>query len=169
MFRWLRTMLFTVQSVTRSFCFTRNFLPIVKFERKPFFQSLKISQLRHFGVGNHASQRSNIDGSIQLYALTGLNQLVLVHRLLFEGLLQWILGRNITRLCNVVHKVKHELRINRSKPDVMWIIECNHQLHVSLKMFIPSLSCSHSQNLSSVSPSGQSKIWLSFLSANTET
>lgn len=76
-------------------------------------------------------------GSVVLYLVTDSSSLIAVRHIVIEGSSQWILGRNITRRCNIIHLDRHVLQLPCSKSEYISLIDFNRHSHVSLDRFIP--------------------------------
>lgn len=85
-----------------------------------------------YGTGNHSSDKRKIIGSIMLTAKTETGQIMIRH-LVIEGSSQWILGRNVTKKCNIVHIGGNFLEL----PDQSRIPITNKDFHsyISGKLF----------------------------------
>lgn len=56
-----------------------------------------------YGSGSHCSSSRKIIGSITLLVLSDNNVIVNIRHLLISGSSQWVVGRNVTSLCNIIH------------------------------------------------------------------
>jgi len=71
-------------------------------KHRPFWQ---------YGVGSHSSKSRRIIGSVMLTAITGRGNEIEIRHLVIEGSSQWIIGRNVTQLCNIVRIGKNMLEL----------------------------------------------------------
>lgn len=102
----------------------------------------KPGELRHcsfwqFGVGDHDSPLRRILGSVALHAITDLGKSITIRHIVIEGSSQWIFGRNITRVCNIIHLGRHALQLPCDDPDYLSLIDHDNHSHVSLDRFVP--------------------------------
>jgi len=71
-------------------------------KNRPFWQ---------YGVGSHSSKSRRIIGSVMLTAKTDEGNEIDIRHLVIEGSSQWIIGRNVTQLCNIVRIGKNMLEL----------------------------------------------------------
>lgn len=63
-----------------------------------------------YGSGIHASSKRRILGSVVLSARTDLGTSIEIRHLVLEGSTSWVIGRNVTKLCNIVHHGSNSLQ-----------------------------------------------------------
>eukprot|EP00171_Calliarthron_tuberculosum_P017605 IDg17605t1 len=56
-----------------------------------------------YGSGQHASDSRKILGSVMLPAKTNEDTIIYICHLIIQGSSQWVIGRNVTKMCNIVH------------------------------------------------------------------
>ena len=56
-----------------------------------------------YGKGKHSSPPRRILGSVMISARTDGNEIVEINHLIISGSSQWVIGRNVTRACDIVH------------------------------------------------------------------
>ena len=56
-----------------------------------------------YGIGDHSSQSKKIIGSVMFKARTHQGGFVQIRHLVIEGSSQWVVGRNVTNYCNILH------------------------------------------------------------------
>ena len=64
-----------------------------------------------YGSGAHSSEVRRILGSVYLNATTDEGVSVRIRHLIIEGSSQWVIGRNVTRYCDIVHIKNNLLQI----------------------------------------------------------
>lgn len=90
-----------------------------------------------FGNGEHASPRRRIIGSVVLNIVTDSMNRITIRHLVIEGSSQWILGRNITLLCNIIHLGRHALQMPCGESEYISLIDFDRHSHVPIDRFIP--------------------------------
>lgn len=64
-----------------------------------------------YGSGKHKSESRRILGSIFLSLLTDQGNLVNMRHLAVEGSSQWMIGRNVTKSCDILHIGRNVLKL----------------------------------------------------------
>eukprot|EP00171_Calliarthron_tuberculosum_P002818 IDg2818t1 len=72
-------------------------------EFDPLLDDIKDRPLWQYGTGSHASETRKFLGSILLKCSTKINTDVMIRHLIIEGSSQWVIGRNLTKHCDIVH------------------------------------------------------------------
>lgn len=97
------------------------------------------------GAGEHSNSKKAIVGSVELFVCTDSDQIIFVRHLVLQDLSGWVLGRNPTRQCNIIHIYGNALLL--SNGDRLKQIAAGHHSCVLLDHFVkpdinsPSLSC----------------------------
>ena len=78
-------------------------LPNWNGEYEPLPESVSNRPYWQYGSGNHASESRRIIGSVMLFARTDLGNCVDIRHLIIEGSSQWLIGKNVTKHCNIEH------------------------------------------------------------------
>lgn len=91
----------------------------------PIPDSLASRPFWQYGVGAHASQAKPILGSILLDATSDDGVTVKIRHLVIEGSSQWIIGRNVTTHCDIIHSRGDYLQLKSGSR----ISLCDHDLH----------------------------------------
>eukprot|EP00171_Calliarthron_tuberculosum_P001315 IDg1315t1 len=88
-----------------------------------------------YGTGNHASESRRILGSVVMRATLSNSTTVDIRHLIIEGSSQWLIGRNVTKHCDIVHIGGNYLRL----PENTAIKLKNHGYHsyVPYELFMP--------------------------------
>jgi len=76
-------------------------LPDLVSER-PFWQ---------YGTGQHVSEARKILGSIFLTAQSEQGNPIHIKHLVIDGSSQWVIGRNVTKLCDIIHQTANVLKL----------------------------------------------------------
>jgi len=102
---------------------------------RPFWQ---------YGVGEHSSDIRRIIGSILVSANTDSGNTIWIRHLIIEGSSQWVVGRNVTRYCNIIHIGENKLCLPPSEVGNDSISLVNEDLHcyIPSKAFFKSSSVS---------------------------
>ena len=87
-----------------------------------------------YGSGEHASASRKIIGSVSLTAHTNNNHDVQIKHLIIEGSSQWVVGRNVTRRCNINHANGNTLQIPQIN-DYISLADNNFHSHIPLNTF----------------------------------
>ena len=56
-----------------------------------------------YGIGSHASAAKRILGSVEILVQSDNGQLISIRHLLISGSSNWVIGRNVTKPCNLEH------------------------------------------------------------------
>ena len=100
----------------------------------PIPESVKHTPYWQYGTGSHASQRKRIVGSVLLTARCNDGTLIQIRHLLIEGSSPWVIGRNVTRKCNILHAEGDLLQVPVVNSNSVSLSLLEHELH----SYIPS-------------------------------
>ena len=90
-----------------------------------------------YGSGSHASARRRIIGSVVLFATTDNGNSISIRHLVVSGSSQWIVGRNLTRRCNIEYIGRNAIRLPTIKPtDYIQMYEFYMHSHVNIDRFV---------------------------------
>jgi len=98
---------------------------------RPFWQ---------YGTGNHSSQVRKILGSLMLEARSDSGNLFKIRHLVIEGASQWVVGRNFTNYCDILHIRKHAVQLPCDDPSLVdYVSYVDHDMHsyIPYKVFGP--------------------------------
>ena len=123
---------------------------------QPILSHIRGTPYWKYGSGSHASSRRRILGSVLTSAKSDQGVLLQIRHLVIEGSSQWVIGRNVTRFCNIHHVDRNCLMFRSSvsnEPLSMTLydigdhcylpfstFECTQSRHVD--KCLVSLSCS---------------------------
>ena len=99
-----------------------------------------------FGLGSHVSPRRRILGSVTLHLMTDSGSLITIRHLVIEGSSQWVLGRNITRTCNILHIGRHALQLPSVSNEFVSLMDHDRHSHVPIGRFLPPTTHLSSSN-----------------------
>lgn len=71
-----------------------------------------------YGTGKHSSQAKRILGSVMLTARSDSGDPVSIRHLVIAGSSQWIIGRNVTRNCDILHLGTNVLRLPKNQGSI---------------------------------------------------
>ena len=108
-----------------------------------------ISQFRfwQFGSGKHASPAKPIRGSVMLNFKSDSGSLISIRHVVVDGSSPWVLGRNITRKCDIVHIGGNFIRFPPSSDGVSDTLT---MIDFDLHRYVPITNTSPSVNSPSV-------------------
>lgn len=119
-----------------------------------------LSGRRHwqYGCGEHASSPRLIVGSICLPMAADCGSTIIVRHLILEGSSQWVIGRNVTSQCDIVHVNGNMLSVPTSDSTRLHITMTDHNFHsyIPYNEFCRINSLAISANLASASAEKQS-------------
>ena len=98
---------------------------------RPFWQ---------YGCGNHSSESRKIIGSIFISAKTDGEGVIQIRHLIIQGSSQWLIGRNVTKHCNIVHINGHYLQSPSScdySSNTISLLEHDFHSYVPIEKFLP--------------------------------
>lgn len=72
-------------------------------ELLPLPKEIEACPYWQYGTGQHSSESRKILGSVILKAKTDQDSSVFIRHLIIDGSSQWVVGRNVTKYCNIVH------------------------------------------------------------------
>lgn len=112
-----------------------------------------------FGVGEHASAARAILGSVEICVRTDSHKLVSIRHLVIAGSSNWIVGRNVTRACNIVHVGNNAIQLPHSN-DSITMIDSDYHSYIPMSALLRASSastmtvslCSHLVNPVSIRP-----------------
>lgn len=103
-----------------------------------------------YGTGEHASAKRRILGSVEILCRSDLGRPVAIRYLVLEGSSQWVIGRNVTRSCNILHDMDNRIQFPKVHGIQDYITMCDSQTHsyITLERFtcVPSVTSGHSSN-----------------------
>lgn len=134
--------------------------PVFLMEKLPELQDCIYWKL---GIGDHSNPCRQILGSVILHILTDRNKRITVRHIVIDGSSHLVLGRNITRLCNIVHLWNRGLQIPLGDAAFLWMFDYDQNSHVASDRFVPPLSspqpqCAKLTNMMSLQSAGASNI-----------
>ena len=83
-----------------------------------------------YGSGNHSSEARPILGSVMITAQSDQGNDVNIRHLIIKGTSQWVIGRNVTKCCNIIHIGENILQlpcVSNSNPDTISLHD--HDMH----------------------------------------
>lgn len=100
----------------------------VQIQSRPYWQ---------YGKGSHASSKRKILGSILLKANSDSGAPVLIRHLVLDGSSQWVIGRNFTKSCNILHMDTNVLqfRLPDQTFDTLSLTEDGDHSYLSFQVF----------------------------------
>lgn len=89
-----------------------------------------------FGGGAHASPSRKILGSVPIFVQTNSGALASIRHLVIEGSSLWLIGRNVTRRCDILHINTNRIRLSRSpNEDYIDMKDHNQHSHIDFSRF----------------------------------
>eukprot|EP00178_Gracilaria_changii_P016470 TRINITY_DN4728_c0_g1_i1.p1 TRINITY_DN4728_c0_g1~~TRINITY_DN4728_c0_g1_i1.p1 ORF type:complete len:805 (-),score=91.02 TRINITY_DN4728_c0_g1_i1:529-2943(-) len=82
-----------------------------------------------YGNGDHSSEARPILGSIVLSLRTNLDNIVYIRHLVIQCSSQWVIGRNVTQHCNILHQGRNVLQLPSAESTADEISLVNHDMH----------------------------------------
>lgn len=88
-----------------------------------------------FGSGCHSSPAKRILGSTILNFKSDNDRIVAVRHIIVDGSSPWVIGRNVTRECNIIHISGHFLRLPKlnNQIDRITMIDHDHHSYIPLE------------------------------------
>lgn len=104
-----------------------SILPVPReIEACPFWQ---------YGSGEHSSEPRNILGSVLLNATTDQRSPVYIRHLIIEGSSHWVVCRNVTRHCNIVHIDDNKIVFPKTR-DSISLVDLQFHSHIPYGAFL---------------------------------
>ena len=94
------------------------------------------------GSGENSSESRKLLGSVMISTLTGTSVPINIRYLIIEGSSQWVIGRNVTKHCNIIHIGGNRLEFPRLDELFQTIALTVHDLH----SYIPWIRFTKSAN-----------------------
>lgn len=89
-----------------------------------------------FGGGAHSSPSRKILGSVPIFVRTNSGALASIRHLVIEGSSLWLIGRNVTRRCDILHINANKIRLSRSpNEDYIDMKDHNQHSHIDFSRF----------------------------------
>lgn len=89
-----------------------------------------------FGGGAHASPSRKILGSVPIFVRTNSGSLASIRHLVIEGSSLWLIGRNVTRRCDILHIDCNRIRLSRTpNEDYIDMKDHNQHSHIDFSRF----------------------------------
>ena len=103
----------------------------------PLPESIQDRPYWQYGSGSHASRRRSILGSIVLTARSDKGRPIRIRHLVIDGSSQWVIGRNVTRNCNINHIDGEfmEFKVSKDSFDAFTMIEEGDHSFLPAKIF----------------------------------
>eukprot|EP00171_Calliarthron_tuberculosum_P022021 IDg22021t1 len=100
-----------------------------------------------YGTGSHSSELRKIIGSLVLNAISDQGDSVEVRHLVIDGSSQWVIGRNVTRFCDIIHVGENLIRFsNKSITGSISLIENDFHSYLPYKIFIAQFNGTRNPN-----------------------
>lgn len=116
-----------------------KFQPLRKeLQSRPFWQ---------YGDGDHCSDSRRILGSVILSVHTDMGSTINVCHLTIDGSSQWVIGRNVTRKCNIEHFDCNKV-VLPCKEDAIALVDFDFHSYIPYEKFQPDpyTSCCETRN-----------------------
>lgn len=90
-----------------------------------------------YGTGSHSSSKRKIVGSVLLFAKTDNKNTISIRHIVVDGSSQWIIGRNLTRKCNIEYIGRSSIRLPTIEPtDFIQMYDFDLHSHVNIDRFL---------------------------------
>lgn len=91
-----------------------------------------------YGSGEHASAARKMLGSVVLSATTNQGTIVNIRHLVIEGSSQWVVGRNVSRHCNIDHIYRNALILPASLESYISLVDHGFHSYIPFEAFGPT-------------------------------
>ena len=88
-----------------------------------------------YGSGSRSSEKRKLLGSININLTSDQHNLISIRHLIIDGSSQWLIGRNVTKHCNIVHINENKL-VLPDQNDYVTLQDVHYHTHIPYQSFI---------------------------------